>query len=169
MDIKGRSYPVWGLLMQMYRKPKIEIQEMFIRWIHWPSANACDCIDDTLKNVLDCVKCIRESPTLNDTIVVFEKYLIAAVQNRNQEKRMSREVAEVVQFIKNNYEKEISLQQVAKKVGMSTNYFSSLFKKELGFSLVEYINFVRIEKAKELLLKHTHEDLRNIAEGWFYG
>ena len=38
---------------------------------------------------------------------------------------------------------------------MSRSYLSKLFKDETGYSLFSYINHVRIEKSKELLLNDT--------------
>lgn len=46
---------------------------------------------------------------------------------------------------------------------MTPNYFSSLFKKEIGQSTVNYITNLRISKAKELLEK-TDKSVVGIAE-----
>ncbi|MBP1536145.1 MAG: helix-turn-helix domain-containing protein, partial [Ruminococcus sp.] len=46
---------------------------------------------------------------------------------------------------------ELSLTNVADAVGISPAYLSSLFKKETGSNLSEYITRVRIDKSKELL------------------
>lgn len=54
-------------------------------------------------------------------------------------------------YIKENYMKQITLSDLAKHVYVSTYYASRIFKKSTGMSINEYMNIVRIEKAKELL------------------
>lgn len=66
-------------------------------------------------------------------------------------KRHSRVVLQAVDFISKNYAKNINLEMTAEHVNKSKNYFSYLFKKELGISFVEYLNQVRVEAAKHLL------------------
>lgn len=51
----------------------------------------------------------------------------------------------------------------AEYVNKSKNYFSYLFKKELGISFVEYLNQVRVEAAKKLL-DTTDEKTYEISE-----
>ena len=97
---------------------------------------------------------IRNTEKLNQTIDVFKQYL-ADVSRDETTKTLSREVFEAVKYIKENYANNITLQQVAKQVEISPNYLSSLFKKELQLSFVDYINQVRIHNAKKLLL-NTH-------------
>ena len=54
-------------------------------------------------------------------------------------------------FIKNNYMKDISLDDVSSHCNISSYYFSKLFKQETGENYVEYLNKIRIENAKRLL------------------
>lgn len=55
-------------------------------------------------------------------------------------------------FIESNYMREdISLNSIAYEVGLSPSYFSSLFKKETGKCLSDFLNEVRINRSKQLL------------------
>jgi AraC-like DNA-binding protein len=47
-------------------------------------------------------------------------------------------------------------------VGISARHFSRLFVKEVGMSVPDYLNLLRIKKAKELLL-NTDMDITRIA------
>lgn len=56
------------------------------------------------------------------------------------------------QYLAEHFESnEISLNTVAAQVGVSSSYFSSIFKQETGQSFVEYLTKLRIDKACELL------------------
>jgi two-component system response regulator YesN len=48
------------------------------------------------------------------------------------------------------YSEPVTLNVVAEYTFVTTFYISSMFKKELGTSFVDYLNDIRIEKAKEL-------------------
>jgi AraC-like DNA-binding protein/ligand-binding sensor protein len=59
-------------------------------------------------------------------------------------------------FINANHAEDLSLAQVAQAAHMSTFYFCKQFKKATGMNFTEYLGRVRVEKAKEQLLKpHT--------------
>jgi two-component system response regulator YesN len=60
-------------------------------------------------------------------------------------------IKKAVQYINDNYNKKISLEDIAGYVGISKYYFSVLFKKEKDITFSSYLNTVRIEKAKQLL------------------
>lgn len=55
------------------------------------------------------------------------------------------------QYIQNHYEENLTIANLAQRFGMSPNYFSFAFKKELNCSAVSCITKVRLQKAKELL------------------
>ena len=54
-------------------------------------------------------------------------------------------------YIQENYNKDISLDDVSGIVNISPYYFSKIFKEETGENFIEYVTKVRIEKAKEFL------------------
>lgn len=56
------------------------------------------------------------------------------------------------QCIKENYAQKLTLDNVAKVVHLSPSYFSKMFKLETGETFNRYLNIVRIEKSKKLLL-----------------
>jgi len=56
-------------------------------------------------------------------------------------------------FIDQHFGEDLSLAQVAQAAGMCTFYFCKQFKKATGCSFTEYLNRIRIEHAREALLK----------------
>lgn len=56
------------------------------------------------------------------------------------------------EFINQNYALEISIGDVAKKVGVTTNYLANIFNLHAHQSPKEYLTYVRMERAKKMLL-----------------
>lgn len=65
------------------------------------------------------------------------------------------EISRALEYVHHHYSEELSLKQIADLAGLSENYFSSLFKQEMGENLITYINRVRIQYAKEMLRSGT--------------
>ncbi len=61
-------------------------------------------------------------------------------------------ISEAIDYMHKNYGEPLSLDRVAREVSLSPKYFSKLFKRVSGHSFVGYLNYLRIERAKELLL-----------------
>ncbi|GIQ63182.1 hypothetical protein PACILC2_17500 [Paenibacillus cisolokensis] len=62
-----------------------------------------------------------------------------------------------------HYDENISLSQLADYLQINKSYLSLLFKQEIGVNFTSYLNNIRIEKAKELLL-HTNYKAYEIAK-----
>lgn len=69
-------------------------------------------------------------------------------------------VRTAMMYIRNNFRSNINLYDVAKAVDVSPAYLSSIFPKEANMGYKEYLNTLRFEYAKKLLL---YSDM-NIAE-----
>ena len=70
----------------------------------------------------------------------------------SERKGFSPFMIQAAQYIENNYYRDITIQDLAAFLKKNANYFSHLFKKEFCMSFVEYLNRVRIQYAKELLM-----------------
>jgi two-component system response regulator YesN len=66
-------------------------------------------------------------------------------------------------YIAEHYTEDLSMKQMAIQMNLSAPYFSRLFKKETGRSFVEYVTFVRLQRAV-WLLRHTNQTIEQIAE-----
>jgi two-component system response regulator YesN len=56
-------------------------------------------------------------------------------------------------YIRENFRKDLSLDEVSRQLDLSPYYFSKLFKEETGSNFVEYVTNLRMERAKKLLLE----------------
>ena len=65
-------------------------------------------------------------------------------------------------YVHNHLSEAIRLQEVADYVGLSPNYFSSLFKKEMNLAFADYVNHTRI-KESQYLLQTTNHSILDIA------
>ena len=66
-------------------------------------------------------------------------------------------VANILVYIQQNYDKDISLTNISDKFNLSEGYISKLLKSTLDTSFKPYINGLKIKKAKELLAKGTYK------------
>lgn len=60
---------------------------------------------------------------------------------------------QAVRYIEQHFDEMISLKDVAENLNISKPYLCNIFKKEMGDNMSHYINHLRIEKAKQLLLR----------------
>lgn len=60
-------------------------------------------------------------------------------------------IAKAKMIIKQNIRQEVSLNEIAQSLFINASYLSYLFRIKTGKTFSEYVNYVRIERAKELL------------------
>ncbi|MFZ5967785.1 MAG: AraC family transcriptional regulator [Bacillota bacterium] len=61
-------------------------------------------------------------------------------------------ISKIIKYINSYYYEDITLSSAGKKLHISPFYLSKLFKENTSLTFVEYLNSVRIRKAKELLI-----------------
>ncbi|SMQ63194.1 two-component system, response regulator YesN [Bacillus sp. OV166] len=76
---------------------------------------------------------------------------IFSVRGTNKNKGYSPIIKSILDYLEINYDKSISLKSLGEEFLVSPNYISRLFKKEVEKGLFDYLNEIRIQKAKSLL------------------
>lgn len=75
-----------------------------------------------------------------------------ALRDRENENQGKHVLKKGLKYIEENFSEEsFSLNSVAGAIGVSSNYFSSIFSQEMQITFIEYVTKKRMEKAKKLL------------------
>jgi YesN/AraC family two-component response regulator len=83
-----------------------------------------------------------EGTSLEDNIAVISGKTLAKVPTL---------IRRAIFFMDNNYMEKISLKAVADHVSLSRSYFCKIFKQATGFSFIEFLSRLRVQKSLELL------------------
>ncbi len=78
--------------------------------------------------------------------------LTQAVKKNKKQPEFSPHVRNCIKHINENISQKLSVASVAKHCGISADYLSQIFKREIGENLSAYILRQKLEKAKALLL-----------------
>ncbi len=70
----------------------------------------------------------------------------------SQDARKVSQIRPAINYIDANYNKPISLADVAKASHLSISRLAHIFKEQMGITIIDYLTSVRIERAKQLLL-----------------
>lgn len=81
----------------------------------------------------------------------------------NEYQSLNKSIQEVMDYVEDNFNEDISLKGIAEIVHLNASYLSSLFKEELNMTFSEYLTRRRIQEAKRLLMQ-TDLTINEIAE-----
>lgn len=84
-----------------------------------------------------------------NNIFNYHKY-----QKLHRELNTLKKLKNVFVFIESNYNNDISLRDLSDMCGHDYYYFSKLFAKVCGDSMIKYINYVRVSKSIELMIMY---------------
>lgn len=111
--------------------------------------------DKILKKELVSLECIKEAYEIIIT-------LLQSAPHKYRPSVKQQKIAPALDFIANNYTKKLGNDMLAGLCGISTVYFRKLFTEITEKTPSEYIQGVKIEKAKEML-KSDHGTISDIA------
>lgn len=72
-------------------------------------------------------------------------------------------ISTAIKYVEENYNRDISMNEVAEMVSMSYNYFSRVFKEQMNQSFSEYVLSVRMREAKRLMEEDPAIKMKDVA------
>lgn len=84
------------------------------------------------------------------------------IVKEHQQKSHSPLIRRVLAYAETDLSADLTLKSLSAHLGVNASYLSTLFSKEMGMSLTEYVNTLRISHAK-ILLENTNIPIKSIA------
>ncbi|WP_304943454.1 helix-turn-helix domain-containing protein [Vallitalea guaymasensis] len=97
---------------------------------------------------------LTHNESIEEIVYQFEdicRLVIDAVSEKNSRNKQ-KYYMEIKEYIEKNYSEDISLNKISSHIGLTPSYFSTFFKEQFNKSFVDYLNRIRIDKAKEMLV-----------------
>lgn len=94
-------------------------------------------------------------------IIDYYKFVNKIIEYKRNKKHSS-VVEQIKNIINENFSKNITVNDIANEVYLTSTYICTVFKQEVGETINDYITKIRINKAKELLKDRKHK-LYNIS------
>lgn len=95
--------------------------------------------------------------------------LILIMEERTSGSRYSRLTVEIIKYIRANFSKKITLADIGQTTFFSPIYCDTVFKRETGRSIIDYLIEMRITEAKSLLMNASFIPLATVAERVGFG
>ena len=98
-----------------------------------------------------------------ESISQIEKWITNVLQDlleylgKEKDKDYPRAITKAKKYIEDNYEKEISLKEVATVINFNPSYFSTIFAQYVGCSYTQYLTNIRIEHGRTLLRESDYK------------
>lgn len=118
----------------------------------------CECLVKMLK--------INEEKLISSGYYMIScVYILLAIFNRKKflisdnslfDAKLIKKIMPIFEFIDQNYAEHLTLEDMAKAVNFHKEYFCRLFKQATGSTVIDYLNFVRVHKAEELLKENKN-------------
>ncbi|MGG1515504.1 AraC family transcriptional regulator [Paenibacillus oryzisoli] len=97
----------------------------------------------------------QNNDELNQLMITNINKLIAFLEGQQDKQVMNLYVTQAIRIIEEHYVTNISITEIADRIGISSGHLSRIFKIEMGKPMLEYLNEYRIKKSKELLSQRS--------------
>ena len=86
---------------------------------------------------------------------ILLRYMPKGVYSKEAESQQMeklKKLSKVFQYVEENYQNSINLEEISKVAGFSKYHFSRFFKENAGVTFLDYLNNFKITKAEWLLI-----------------
>jgi two-component system, response regulator YesN len=106
----------------------------------------------------------KDFPALSSGISsIFEPFFVSSKDSRHKREPLKEVIDNVQNYLKANYAKQITINDIADMVKVDPCHLSKTFKSIKGISPMDYLTNLRIEKSKELITQDSNLMLKDIA------
>ncbi len=106
------------------------------------------------------IKVIEASLLVHEFLISFIKYTYK--DSENTVLSLHYRLNPVIKYIENNFAEVIEIEDLSEVISVTPQYLCKLFKKIVKQRPIEYLNNVRINKSKELLLRNPKMKIEEI-------
>lgn len=149
-DITNKLFALMGRSTKPYRIQQYHIFSL----VNLLQRNKCNELNTTINSHIDKVISSQNLVALREATTNLIQAVCYDSEHDQERDAVSVRVRAIVD--KNFADVNLSLVTIADEVGLSAKYVSKIFKMETGQGLLDYINSVRIQKAKDIM---SHEQL----------
>ncbi len=96
--------------------------------------------------------------------ILIDIMTLTSEKENNSSDTKQKRIEPVINYINENYDKVITLSDLADIAGLTPQYLCSLFKSITSKTIFEYICLTKIQKSKEILLKSPNLMVKTVAE-----
>lgn len=126
------------------------------------SASEDFCIQRKYASLLQQLYTCADVSSLKHCMSLTEKLFFQSLTEKDGKQSYNEAIHQAIKYIQQNYVAKITLTSAAAHVFLSPAYFSRKFKEETGKNFNQYLNEIRVEKAKQLL-RETNFSLSKVA------
>jgi two-component system response regulator YesN len=119
-------------------------------------------IDSFSNSIIDYIHQTKSIDDLKKWTFDLINYGNSYIENLTN-KQYSKTIQSVINYINSHYYEEISLKTLSAKMSFSPSYLGKKFRKEVGCLFGEYVNSIKMKKAKQLLFE-TNLKVSKISE-----
>lgn len=140
-----------GAMIESLSPEPSAVKDALCVLLHWLSRQLYLTSDEDGALLVSHERELLRAETLDDALLEVSRYITVLNNALRAKKHLRPEISGALQYIGENFKNNISLPEVAKHVGLSPSYFSTLFRKEMDETMTDYLNALRVEEAKRLL------------------
>lgn len=137
---------------------------IYVMTLMFTNNDTTKCGISFINNSYRFIEKIKNSTSVEETMNIIDEFIdfysSYSTENTNA---ISPAIQAAIEYINNNFEKKLTLESISSNIFLNRTYVCQLFKKELNVTFSEFIENVRIENAKMLLL-NTNKSINEITQ-----
>ena len=90
------------------------------------------------------------------TKTLLQRLLFEILLNKrknSQNYSTSLKVEKIIEYMQQNIDTKLNLEDLSKLVQLSSTYLTRIFKETTGYSVIKFFNKIKVDKAKELIIE----------------